>query len=113
MSSLDEQIATQESLFRGANERIAASHIRVGQARGVFLCECADIDCYLKLELSLAEFARARLDAAQFVVFPGHRILGTEIVVEATDRYEIIRKLGEAGDTARDLESETEVTPTG
>jgi hypothetical protein len=114
MSSRETRLALNESLFREANERLEDRvHLYVGgEERFGILCECADLDCRQRITVGQDEYARARSDAAQFVVKPGHTIDDVEEVVFRTDRFEIVRKRGEAAAVAELVDGDNG-TPTG
>ena len=61
-----------------------------------FLCECSNVDCTLRLRLTLAEYEQARGDSSQFLVAPGHELPEIEEVVFVGDGYQIVRKEGAA-----------------
>jgi hypothetical protein len=72
MDPRQERRARNESLFRDVNERIA----RVNQALAVtdyaeFVCECDDLGCSERFEMSLRDYERLRADPTTFVVVPG------------------------------------------
>jgi hypothetical protein len=67
-----------------------------------FLCECSNIDCTLRLPLTLAAYERVRVDPTQFVVAPGHDLPEIEDVVHRADGYQVVRKHGEAAELAED-----------
>ena len=93
-----------EALFRQVNERIED----VGTALtpdGVpmeFLCECDDPDCVEKVSATRAEYEAIRAVATHFVVLPGHEDPGVEHVVQATERFMVVEKEGEAGHEAEE-----------
>jgi len=98
----DVRKAENESLFRDVNERVEDTVIRWGTADGriSFLCECADLDCAERIELTLGEYEHVRAEAAQFVVCPGHANAAFEVVTERYPGYEVVTKLGEAATQA-------------
>lgn len=95
-SRLDEKrvrAARHQSLFREVNNRInglaAASSATLS-----YVCECADLWCAETVFLSVDEYRRIRSDANCFFVVDGHELPDVEEVVERTDRYRAVRKLG-------------------
>ena len=100
------RLAENEALFRSINEEIE----RVAMSNGVddhvyeFLCECADGECTIRLPLTLAAYEHVREDPAQFLVAPGHVVGDIETVVERPGAYLVVRKVGEAGAYARQLD---------
>jgi hypothetical protein len=100
------RLARNESLYRSANEQIADKVTAVGERPETqipFLCECPEVDCEQRIMLSLAEYERARVNPKSFLVAPGHERPEVEVVVEDRESYLIVRKVGEAGEVARDL----------
>jgi hypothetical protein len=50
--------------------------------------------------LTLAEYERVTSEASTFVVLPGHELSAVEEVVEATERYVVVAKLGAGAQVA-------------
>jgi hypothetical protein len=78
-------------------ERQAALNHRLKAARNddaaqgsKFSCECADLRCNAKLELTGEERTRRTSSPGRFWVKPGHE-LETERVVEADARYSVVQ----------------------
>ena len=68
-------LAKNEVIFRDLNERIA--HIAAPHGDDhvyEFLCECSNVDCTLRLPLTLAAYEEVRAVPTQFVVAPGHEL---------------------------------------
>ena len=51
----EERIARTESVFRYVNERIAETSERFDTADAEFVCECADAECYHRIEAPLED----------------------------------------------------------
>ena len=105
MDARVERLAKNEIVFREVNERIAKMVFDHAQAlRGRrdlgFICECSNVDCTLRLRVTLAEYEHARSDPTQFVVAPGHNLPEIEQVILVTDTYQLVRKLGSAAAVA-------------
>jgi hypothetical protein len=99
----DERLVRNETLFREVNERIeeVASHSGSWDEHVFdFLCECSNADCTLLLHLTHAEYERARAEPDVFVVAVGHELPEIETIVLRTDRYQLVRKHGEAAEFA-------------
>ena len=97
----EERLAKNEIVFRDVNERIEKMALSHGQAlrdrRDLgFLCECSNVDCTLRLLLTLGEYEHARTDPNQFVVALGHELPEIEEVVFVADTYQFVRKHGSA-----------------
>ena len=96
--------AHTQPLFREVNERIAAlsnQYTHQPATRG-FVCECLNASCCEFVVLARDEYARMREDGNRFFVVPGHEDLAVETVVEATDRYLVVTKLGVATSLAEE-----------
>jgi len=105
MDVREERLVKNEMVFRDVNERIeklALSHaqaLRDERDLG-FLCECSNVDCTLRLLLSIAEYEQARSDPSQFVVALGHELPEIEEVAFVGDTYQLVRKRGPAATAA-------------
>jgi hypothetical protein len=100
------QVAENESRFRSVNERLKSAEGAAGPADELlgFVCECGDAGCTARIELTRAEYARARADGKTFVLVPGHEKPDVEEVVARSDRFLMVRKFGLAGEAAEDLD---------
>ena len=94
--------AVNENLFREVNERI--EDLAVNAAHPEFVCECLDASCDLRVAMTIAEYEHIRSEPNRFFLLPGHNSPGIDEVVEATDRYLIVRKIGVGGAIAEDLD---------
>jgi len=108
MTASEKRLAMNEALFRETNERLEE---RVQQSVGneaqlEIICECGSLDCTERIVLTREEYATVRSDPAQFAIKPGHAIADVEQVVAGTDRFEIVRKQGVAGEAAEFLDDE-------
>jgi hypothetical protein len=86
VTSRDERVATNEAMFRDANEAIRRSAGRLPVEGGEpvpFLCECADPGCTDVIRLTLEEYERVRADAHTFAIVPGHEAPASETLVDA------------------------------
>lgn len=103
MSSRDERLALNETMFREINERIEGRTGPDGADEPLtILCECANPRCAQRIALSSDEYAAVRADPRQFAVVPGHEYLELEEIVGRNDRYEIVRKTSVAGQVAEE-----------
>jgi hypothetical protein len=98
----EERLARNEVLFRDVNERIEQIAVPQGPDPHVFefLCECSNVDCTLRLPMTLAAYEEVRSDSALFVVAPGHDRPEVEEVLRRTDAYQVVKKEGEAAQLA-------------
>ena len=90
--------AENQSLFRDMNERIEELSENL-EARAMigFVCECALKDCVEPLEMTHGEYEVLRRVPTHFAVKSGHEIEGVEEIVDYTDRYVVVEKLGVGG----------------
>jgi hypothetical protein len=99
MTSREERIAKNETLFREVNERIRDL---VPPEGGIaFICECGSEECIEQVTLTVQDYERVRADPVEFFVRPGHELPEVEEVVEEHDRYLLVRKHVEEQDIAR------------
>jgi hypothetical protein len=99
--------AKNQALFRDVNERI---HELVGEAwHPEFICECANLDCDAKLELSLREYEWIRASPIRFPVKVGHDYPEFERVVAVNDGYAIVETIGAAAEVAKKLDPRSQV----
>jgi len=105
MTTRAERQGRNESLFREVNERIAelnqTFHV---DGRSEFLCECSRDECKEPVSISLDEYEGVRRTSTRFFVIPGHEDLSVESVVERSERYVVVEKIGEAAEEADDLD---------
>ena len=107
MPSLEARLARNEVMFRAINDRIrelAGRFEQTGIDTLSFICECADETCVERMELTVRQYDDVRAIPARFVVVPGHEATPlVERVVYRSDDFVIVRKVGLAGDLAREL----------
>jgi hypothetical protein len=91
---LDEQrrrAGENQSLFREVNEQIEDLTTSTFTS---FVCECMSAHCDEFVPLTIEEYERISAEPAWFFVVAGHEVPGVEVVVESTDRYTVVKKLG-------------------
>jgi hypothetical protein len=100
VSASAERAARNEALFREFNERVEdlAETVDVGRVR--FVCECGDLDCLKRVELTRAAYEEVRSDPTRFVVAPGHEDTEIERVVAFGEGYAVVEKLAAAARVA-------------
>ncbi len=101
MDARDERLARNQTIFREVNERVA--ELAQGQLGAEpleyqFFCECSDTSCVDRLELTLGEYESLRATSTWFVIAHGHEYPQIEQTIRASDGYQIVQKLGEAGE---------------
>lgn len=104
MDDLDvrrERAARNQSLFREVNERIASLSRRFSAELlpSSYVCECLNTACAELLDLPFGEYERLR-EQGRFFVLPGHEDPAVEVVVEATDSYLVVEKVGAGAEIA-------------
>jgi hypothetical protein len=106
VSEREKRLATNEVLFREMNERVEErlQQVAAGPMAFDIVCECGDLDCTHRITLTTDEYVEAHASPKQFTVVPGHAIADIEDVVARTDRFEVVRKHGVAGDVAAALD---------
>ena len=107
MPSLEARLARNEVMFRAINERIREPAGRFEPAAAdalAFVCECADETCVERIHLTTEQYDDVRAIPARFVVVPGHEATPlVERVVFRSEQFAIVRKVGIAADTVREL----------
>jgi hypothetical protein len=107
MGSVEARLARNEVMFRAINERIRELAVRFSEGDAepmAFVCECADETCVERIRLTTTQYDDIRGILARFVVVPGHEATPlVERVVYRSDDFVIVRKVGLAGDLAREL----------
>ncbi|HET6656433.1 MAG TPA: hypothetical protein VFG61_00925 [Gaiellaceae bacterium] len=105
MTTRAERQGRNESLFREVNERIAELNQTFQvEGRSEFLCECSREECKEPLSISIDEYEGVRRAPTRFFVIPGHEDESVERVIERSDRYVVVEKIGAAADEAEDLD---------
>jgi hypothetical protein len=106
VSEREKRLATNEALFREMNERVEErlQQVAAGPMTFDILCECADLECTHRITLTTDEYVEAHANPRLFTVVPGHEIIDVEDVVLRTDRFDVVRKHGVAGDVAAALD---------
>ena len=106
MDPPDRRLARNEALFREVNETVNTLEEINGTARTLheYFCECADVDCTIRVELTLGEYESARSNGTRFIVASGHERPQIERVIFECDRYVLVEKVGGGGDEAAKLD---------
>jgi hypothetical protein len=102
-----ERIARNDAAFREANESIQ-SRAEEWKMDGLLpvICECADPSCTELLQLTPSEYEDVRAEPRWFINAHGHHVnaKGWARVVSVHDRYDIVEKVGEAGEIVEQLD---------
>jgi hypothetical protein len=106
VAASEERVARNEALFREFNERVEdvadsfdvrdeGESMRIG-----FVCECGNLDCLERIELTRAAYEEVRGDPRRFVVAPGHEDTEIARVVAQREGYVVVEKIEEAAEVA-------------
>lgn len=96
-----ERLALNETLFRDVNRLIEKEQAAHQDERATFVCECSEINCQLRLPITLDEYKEVRAHPMRFVLYPGHEVPDIETVVGGDPpRYIVVEKLGPGRDVA-------------
>jgi hypothetical protein len=85
-------IAENEAFWRELNELAPPEH---GVLNTMF-CECGRLGCGERIEMTAAEYESVRARPTTFAVVPGHELVDVEVVVDETDRFRVVDKVGVA-----------------
>jgi hypothetical protein len=101
-----ERMAQNEDVFRQINESIDAAALSHGndEHRYEFFCECSDLACIERVNVTLEEYAHARADPSRFILVKGHVMHEVEHVVDAARDHVLVEKDGAAGRVAIELD---------
>ena len=95
------RLALNETLFRDVNALIEKEQRANQDERTTFVCECAEINCQMRLSVALEEYKAVRANPMRFLIYPGHEVEEIEKVVGGEPpRYLVIEKLGPGRDVA-------------
>ena len=103
MDERDRRMAQNEALFREVNEQVEEI-AETFALEGEYLCECANADCTFTVPLTSEEYAAVRADGTQFVVLPNHYTPEIESLVVRSERYWVVKKVGESGEYVEKLD---------
>jgi hypothetical protein len=110
MDSIDQRrirAAENQALMRSVNDRIDEINRTFADFTpyGSWVCECADIACVERIDMTLAEYEEVRSLPERFAVAPDgvHVIPDVETVTVKTDRYWIVEKFGAGAERAAEL----------
>ena len=95
MDKRSARLASNEAVFRAANERLDSMLGRLPGAT-TYLCECGDDECFEHVQLTNAEYEAVRSHPARFFVVRGHEdVTAGEAVVEEPPGYTVVEKRGD------------------
>jgi hypothetical protein len=104
----DERRALNEAFFRDFNERMVEQVKDIADEQTPFniACECSSLRCAAQIVVTPAEYDLLHLDPRQFIVALGHVDSEIEDSVSGDDRFEVVRKRGQAGVIAEEKAAE-------
>lgn len=96
------RLAKNQAMLREVNSRLVplSEAIDPYLDRFAFLCECAQLDCIVRIQLTRAEYEAVRRHPRRFFVAPAneHVFPEAEAVVERHSHYWVVEKVGQAGE---------------
>jgi hypothetical protein len=94
MSTRDERIGLNETVFREVNERIEdlAETLDLTSEPLDLVCECGDANCVQRITMTRTEYEELRKDPRHFAVYPGHEQPDVEAVVAERKGYHVVSK---------------------
>jgi len=95
----ERRLVENEVIFRDANqtaqqfiEQVEGPH---SAKKAGFYCECSNLDCRERIELTAEEYKRLHQNKRHFVVVPGHEMPQVEKVIQQETTYSLIEKFVE------------------
>ena len=79
-----ERIAENEASFRRLNEQLGVM--------GVFVCECADVECRMPVQMPRERYESIRSHPRHFFVRPGHEKPDVETIVVREEEFFVVEK---------------------
>jgi hypothetical protein len=88
------RIGVNEAFFRRMNERLEDLQEAWALGRGGLdlVCECGDVGCAERIQMSPSAYRELRADSTLFAVVPGHEAPDFEDVVSRVGGYAVVRK---------------------
>lgn len=108
--------AKNQALFRGANDRVKELNesFSLVAPLGEWICECANVDCIERVEMSVDAYEAVRRYETRFFVAPSddHFWPDVERVVELTDGYWVVELTSRDSEVDRDDAPAESLPPT-
>jgi hypothetical protein len=108
--------AKNQALFRGANDRVKELNeaFSLVTSLGEWICECANVDCIERIEMSVDAYEAVRRHETRFFVAPGddHFWPDVERVIELTDGYWVVELTSRDSEVDRDDAPAESLPPT-
>jgi hypothetical protein len=92
--SRDTRREENQKLFRHGNESLRDAAVGAGSETSAtpFMCECADLNCLGRVEITPDEWEHVAVVPNHFLMIAGHQRSEGEEVVGSLGEYEITRK---------------------
>ncbi|MCW2974543.1 MAG: hypothetical protein JWN72_2816 [Thermoleophilia bacterium] len=104
------RMARNEARFRDVNRSVVAGIDKFvsNDPKAVYtlLCECSLETCAVMLQVRYDEYRAVRNVPERFFVQAGHEVPEIEVVVQRTDRFSVIEKIGVGAKVARERDEE-------
>ena len=105
-----QRAAHNQSLYRSVNEQL--THLNEAFSEvfpdselfSEWICECADTTCTLHIRATRQEYELVRANGRTFIVYLGHVYPEVERVVSENERFMIVEKIDNGGQTAETLD---------
>jgi len=98
--------AKNESIFRAVNEQIRTIvegfSTSEDEEMFSFVCECSRPNCVEETSATLEEYRTVREHPTRFLILAEHLDPDRERIVNRTDRFAVVEKLGLAGELAEE-----------
>jgi hypothetical protein len=99
MKPREERMARNEKMFQEVNREIEKLEEKLGRRETLaILCECSKKHCLDGFDVELAVYQRVRTNPLLFFVVPGHEDSEVERVVEQTQTFLVVEKVGRAAE---------------
>ena len=106
METSEERVVRNEALFREINERVedvAEGFDIRGEGDSLrieFVCECGNLGCIERIELTRGQYEAVRENPRRFAVVRGHEDQSISRIVEQHGEVAVVEKLDHAADVA-------------
>ena len=104
MASREERAASNQTVFRAANEALKRGESGRDTLHA-FICECGDEACMTSLQLTHEEYEGVRSEPHLFALAQGHEGPGDRVLEEFA-RFTLVEKVGRAREIAHRRASE-------
>jgi hypothetical protein len=94
MATRDERREANQRTFQDANQRLHdVVETQLPESKSVaFICECADDQCFERVEVGLAQWQAVADQPYYFLIVAGHPRVDGEHVIDTLGPFEIVSK---------------------